>query len=159
MKAIFLTSISLFAMAACTQQVPPAASEVALSGPATVAGSASNTTPAFDGTYRGLVIRGDSGAGAGLQAVDRSTGCQPFTVPPTMTIANGLAQFQAVGATFAGYVTLQGNLTMDTGRGAKVTGNFDPQSGIFSGHPPVFSDNALSSRTTAIIDNRRERSI
>jgi hypothetical protein len=50
-----------------------------------------------------------------------------------MTIANGLAQFQAVGATFAGYVTPQGNLTMDTGRGAKVTGNFDPQTGIFRG--------------------------
>jgi hypothetical protein len=159
MKALFLTSISLFAMAACTQQSPTSSSQGALSVPTTVAGSASNTTTAFDGTYRGLSIRGDSGAGPGLQATDRSTGCQPFTAPPTMTIANGLAQFQAVGATFAGYVTLQGNLTMDTGRGAKVTGNFDPQSGIFSGHPPVFSDNALSSRTTAIIDNRRERSI
>ena len=133
MKALFLTSISLFAMAACTQQVPLTASEVALSGPATVAGSAANTSPAFDGTYQGLAIRGDSGAGPGLRAVDRSTGCQPFTVPPTMTIANGLAQFQAVGATFAGYVTPQGNLTMDTGRGAKVTGNFDPQTGIFRG--------------------------
>src|SRR6478672_2207544 len=133
MKALFLTSISLFALASCTPLAPPTASPVAPSGPTTVGGSAANTTSAFDGTYRGLSIRGDSGAGPGLQAVDPSTGCQPFVVPPTMTIANGLAQFQAVGAVFAGYVTPQGNLTLDTGRGARVTGNFDPQSGIFRG--------------------------
>jgi hypothetical protein len=133
MKTLLLTSVSLFAMAACTQQAPPTASEVALSGPATVGGSASNTTPAFDGTYRGLSIRGDSGASPGLRPVDKYSGCQPFTVPPTMTITNGLAQFQAVGAIFAGYVTPQGNLAMDTGRGATVAGNFDPQTGMFRG--------------------------
>jgi hypothetical protein len=133
MKALFLTSISLFALAACTQQAPPTDSQVALSAPTTVGGSAATTTSAFDGTYRGLSIRGDSGAGPGLQAVDPSTGCQPFTVPPTMTITNGLAQFQAVGATFGGYVTPQGNLRLDTGRGAIVTANFDPQTGIFRG--------------------------
>ena len=50
-----------------------------------------------------------------------------------MTIANGLAQFQAVGATFAGYVTPQGNLRLETGRGAIVTANFDPQTRVFRG--------------------------
>ena len=50
-----------------------------------------------------------------------------------MTIANGLAQFQAVGATFAGYVTPEGNLKLDSGRGATVTANFNPQTGIFRG--------------------------
>ena len=133
MKARFLTGISLFAMAACTQQVPPSSSEGALSVPTTVAGSASNTTTAFDGTYRGLSIRGDSGAGPGLRPVDPSTGCQPFVVPPTMTITNGLAQFQAVSATFAGYVTPQGNLRMDSGAGAIVTVNFEPQTRVFRG--------------------------
>jgi hypothetical protein len=133
MKALFLTSISLFALAACTQQAPPTDSQVALSAPTTVGSSAATTTSAFDGTYRGLSIRGDSGAGPGLQAVDPSTGCQPFTVPPTMTITNGLAQFQAVGATFAGYVTPQGNLRLESGRGAIVTANFDPQTGTFRG--------------------------
>jgi hypothetical protein len=133
MKARFLTGISLFAMAACTQQAPPSSSQGALSVPTTVAGSASNSTTAFDGTYRGLSIRGDSGAGPGLQAVDPSTGCQPFVVPPTMTITNGLAQLQAVGATFAGYVTPQGNLTMDSGRGAKIFANFDPRNSTFHG--------------------------
>ena len=133
MKALLLTSISLFALASCMELGPPAASPVAPSGPTTVAGSAANTTSAFDGTYRGIAIRGDSGAGPGLQAADPSTGCQPFTVPPTMTITNGLAQFQAVGATFAGYVTPQGNLTLDSGRGGIVHANFDPRTGIFRG--------------------------
>jgi hypothetical protein len=133
MKALFLTSISLFAMAACTPQAPPTASGGSLSGPTSVGGLASNTTSAFDGTYRGLSIRGDSGASPGLQAADPSTGCQPFVVPPPMTVTNGLAQFQAVGATFAGYVTPQGNLTMDSGRGGIVTVNFDPQTRIFRG--------------------------
>jgi len=133
MKALFLTSISLFALAACTQQLPPSSSQGALSGPTTVAGLAANTTSAFDGTYRGIAIRGDSGAGPGLQSVDPSAGCQPFAAPPTMTIANGLAQFQAAGATFAGYVTPEGNLKLDSGRGAIVTANFNPQTGIFRG--------------------------
>ena len=57
MKAQFLTGISLFAMAACTQQAPTSSSEGALSVPTTVAGSASNTTTAFDGNYRGLSTR------------------------------------------------------------------------------------------------------
>ena len=133
MKSLFLTSIALLAMAACTQQAPPPSLQGAVSSPTTVGGSAANTTVAFDGTYRGLSIRGDSGASPGLRPVDKYSGCQPFTVPPTMTITNGLAQFQAVGAIFAGYVTPQGNLTMDTGRGARVIGNFDPQTRIFRG--------------------------
>ena len=134
MKALFLTSISLFAMAACTQQAPPTASPVAPPGPTTAGGSASNTTPAFDGTYQGVAIRGESGRGPELQPRDPYTaGCQPFAVPPTMTITNGLAQFQAAGAVFAGYVTPQGDLRLDSGRGAIVTVNFDPQTRIFRG--------------------------
>src|SRR3954469_714431 len=133
MKALLLTSISLFAMAACTPQAPPSSPQGTVSSPTSVGGSASNTTAAFDGTYRGLSIRGDSGVGPGLRLADKYSGCQPFAVPPTMTITNGLAQFQAAGAMFAGYVTPQGNLTMDTGRGATVTGNFDSQTPIFRG--------------------------
>ena len=134
MRALALASISLLALAACSMQPAPLpGSQVASVAPTTVGGSAANTTPAFDGTYRGLSIRGDSGAGPGLQAVDPSTGCQPFTVPPTMTITNGLAQFQAVGAIFAGYVTPQGYLRLETGRGAIVTVNYEPQTNIFRG--------------------------
>jgi hypothetical protein len=132
MKALFLTSISLLAMTACTQQAP-SSSQGALLEPTSVAGAASNTASTFDGAYRGIAIRGDSGAGPGLRSADPSSGCQPFAAPPPMTIANGLAQFQAVGATFAGYVTPQGYLKLDSGRGATVTANFDPQTGIFRG--------------------------
>ena len=52
--------------------------------------------------------------------------CNQFDVPPTLTVTNGLAQFQALGATFAGYVTPQGHLTMHSGYGATVTGQAQP---------------------------------
>ena len=134
MKALFLTSISLFAMVACTQQAPPTASPVALLSLSTAGGPTSDTTSAFDGTYQGLAISGNSGRGRELQPRDPYTaGCQPFAVPPTMTITNGLAQFQAVGAVFSGYVTPQGVIRLDSGRGAIVTVNFDPQTRIFRG--------------------------
>src|SRR3954454_9561292 len=113
MKALLLTSISLFAIAACTQQMPPPSSQDAVANPTSVGGSASNTTSTSDGTYQGSSIRGDSGVGPGLRLVDKYSGCQPFAVPPTMTITDGLAQFQAAGSMFAGYVIPQGNLTMD----------------------------------------------
>jgi len=133
MKAIFVTSISLFALAACAMQQAPPPGGVP-PAPAAVGGSAANTTTAFDGTYRGISIRGDSGVAPGLQPLDVSTaGCQQFAVPPTMTIANGLAQFQAVGAVFAGYVTPQGNLRLETGRGVIVQVNYDPQTSTFRG--------------------------
>jgi len=50
-----------------------------------------------------------------------------------MTIVNGLAQFQAVGSTFAGYVTPQGSLTLDSGKGARAVVTFDPQNRTFKG--------------------------
>src|SRR5690349_2858699 len=70
-----------------------------------VGGSAANTTTAFDGTYRGISNRSASAAshltsatGAGSKTAEPSTtGCQQFDTPPTLTVANGLAQFQAMG--------------------------------------------------------------
>ena len=53
-------------------------------------------------------------------------GCQQFDAPPTLTISNGLAQFQSMGVTFAGYVTPQGHLTMHSGYGATLTGQAQP---------------------------------
>jgi hypothetical protein len=50
-----------------------------------------------------------------------------------MTIANGLAQFQALGVTFAGYVTPQGHLRMLSGYGPTVEADFDPQTGTLQG--------------------------
>jgi hypothetical protein len=62
-----------------------------------------------------------------LKTVDITTpGCQPFNEPPTLTVKNGLAQFQAMGVTFAGYVTPQGQLTMHSGYGVTLTGQAQP---------------------------------
>ena len=144
MKILFLTSVSLFVLAACTQPAPPPPPSPqgtlneqwlgSAAGPTAVGGSAANTTLAFDGTYRGLSNRGDSGVDPGLKPLDPNTkGCQQFDVPPTLMIANGLAQFQALGVTFAGYVTPQGNLRMVSGYGPTVMADFDPQTGILRG--------------------------
>ena|SRR5690348_4476844 len=99
-----------------------------------VGGSAADTTTAFDGTYRGTSNRSasaasqlTSGAGTGRKTVEASTtGCQQFDEPPPLTVKNGLAQFQAMGVTFAGYVTPQGHLTMHSGYGATLTGQAQP---------------------------------
>jgi hypothetical protein len=99
-----------------------------------VAGSASNTTTAFDGNYKGLSNRSASAAGTGLKAFEPSTtGCQQFDEPPTITIADGLAQFQALGVTFAGYVTPQGHLRMTSGYGPTVDADFDSQTHTLRG--------------------------
>jgi len=43
-----------------------------------------------------------------------------------VTVTNGLAQFDALGVTFAGYVTPQGHLTMHSGYGATLIGQAKP---------------------------------
>ena len=134
MKISFLSCLSLLTMVACTTQQsstdPLSATWTGAgpnAGPAHVGGSPANTTTAFDGTYRGLSNRSASAAGTGLKAFEpTTTGCQPFDAPPTLTVTNGLAQFQAMGVTFAGYVTPQGHLTMHSGYGATATGQAQP---------------------------------
>jgi hypothetical protein len=134
MKIPFLSCVSLLAMVACTAQQSstdslstPWAGAGQNAGPTHVGGSAANTTTAFDGTYRGMSNRSASTAGTGKKAFEPTTaGCQPFDTPPTLTVTNGLAQFQAMGVTFAGYVTPQGHLTMHSGYGATATGQARP---------------------------------
>jgi hypothetical protein len=119
-----VVGFSLLMLSACTT------SETWLGGTpgATQAeGSAANTTSAFDGTYTGIAITNNSkgntlapGGGTG------SVKCQNYDQPPTLTITHGLAQFQALGVTFAGYVTPQGHLKMHTGYGATVAGQVKP---------------------------------
>lgn len=139
MKVLFPAGIALVAMVACTPQQPspsPPSPQGTLnqqwlgggSGPTVVGGSAGNTTTAFDGTYQGIANRSASTAGTGKKAFEANvTGCQPFDAPPTLTVTNGLAQFQAMGVTFAGYVTPQGQLTMHSGYGAAATGQAQPR--------------------------------
>ena len=143
MKGLFLlTHISLFAMVACTGPQQPPSPQGTLSGhwlgaepgAALVAGSAANTTTAFDGTYSGISNRSASAAGTGLKSNEpTTTGCQRFEAPPTLTITNGLAQFQALDVTFAGYVTPRGHLRMDSGYGPAVEADFDPQTRMLRG--------------------------
>jgi hypothetical protein len=95
-----------------------------------VSGSPANTTKAFDGTYRGVAIQNNSKGGNTL-APGGGTGtvkCQNYAEPPTLTVTNGLAQFDALGVRFAGYVTPQGHLKMHTGYGATVAGQIKPVS-------------------------------
>jgi hypothetical protein len=134
MKIPFLSCVSLLTMVACTAQQSstdslgtPWAGAGQNAGPAHVGGSAANTTTAFDGTYQGVSNRSASMAGTGKKTFEANIpGCQQFEVPPTLTVSNGLAQFQAMGVTFAGYVTPQGHLTMHSGYGATATGQAKP---------------------------------
>jgi hypothetical protein len=141
MKAL-LQAIALLAVVACTpqQQSPQGTLSqhwlgAGSPGPAQIAGSPDNTATAFDGTYRGISESSHSATGSGLKSRDTpAPRCQQFEVPPTVTITNGLAEFQAMDVTFAGYVTPQGHLKMDTGYGSTINADFDPRTpGILHG--------------------------
>ena len=91
-----------------------------------VAGSADQTTNAFDGEYRDLSVQNNSKGN--ILAPSGGTGtikCQNYTGNefPPLTVTNGLARFEAMGIHFAGYVTPQGHLRMTSGYGATVSGN------------------------------------
>ena len=97
-------------------------------GAAHVGGSANDTTNAFDGTYTGMSVETVGGGQLGPKTVGGNVTppCQKFDRPPTLTITNGLAQFQALGVAFAGYVTPEGHVTMYSGYGATGTGQVKP---------------------------------
>ena len=116
MKQLYLLGISLLAVSACVPQVPqPAAPPLAATGLA--AGSATNTTTAFDGYYGHAVAR------------NVSPGCPDYVTGHELTIRDGLATFHtSVPATgtgipatgtlnFQGYVNPQGGLTMVSQQG------------------------------------------
>ena len=126
MKRLYLLGISLLAVSACVPQVPqPAAPPLAATGLA--AGSATNTTRAFDGNYGNAVAR------------NVNPGCPDFVTGQNLTIRNGLATFQAaapatgtgIPATgtlnFQGYVNPQGGLAMVSQTGGQTfQGQIDP---------------------------------
>jgi hypothetical protein len=131
MKGLFLASVPLFAVVACTPQpsAPPTAGAASALTPASYAsGSAANTTTAFDGTYAGVstqnISRGNTLDVAGGNA---PITCQDYSALPSLTIHNGLAQFQLLNYTFQGYVTPQGHLKMDSGYGQTIDGQIDNQ--------------------------------
>src|SRR5580693_5269222 len=101
MKIPLLSCISLLTMVACA---PQQSSTDPLS--ATWTGAGQNVGPAHVGGSAGNTTTAFDGTYRGL--------------------SNRSAQFQAMGVTFAGYVTPQGHLTMHSGYGATATGQAQP---------------------------------
>ena len=96
------------------------------SGPTMIAGSADHTTTAFDGDYQDLsVVNNSKGNTLGPSGGTGNATCRNYSGNqfPSLTVKNGLAQFEAMGVHFAGYVTPQGHLKISSGYGATVSGN------------------------------------
>jgi hypothetical protein len=130
MRQPVLVGISLLALAACTPQpsLQAEAGTQPITPTAYAAGSPSNTTRAFDGTFTGVGAR-NIGQGNTLAVAGRNAPitCQDYGVPPPLTIHNGLAHFQLLNYTFQGYVTPQGHLKIDAGYGQTLDGQIDNQ--------------------------------
>ena len=116
MKRLFLLGIPLLAVSACAPQpVPPPTAAAPPSYAA--AGSPSETTTFYDGTYVGSFTQNQSASGSG---------CPNFPVAPALTIHNGVARFAALDLQYEGYVTPQGDVRMQTPAGQTLTGHIDP---------------------------------
>jgi hypothetical protein len=128
MKRSFLLYLPIFAIIGCAQQQP--APSAAATGPITptsyAAGSAGNTTTAFDGTWTGGPVVNMSAGSALPGGGEGSSRCPHYDAPP-LTISNGLAQFDVQNIRFQGYVTPQGALAMRTGVGQRFEGQIDAQ--------------------------------
>jgi hypothetical protein len=131
MKQSILVGLSALALGACTPQPSPqmGAGTQSVVPTAYAAGSPGNTTSAFDGTYtRGTAQNISKG-----KELDVAGGNAPIYCPnngpvPPVAIHNGLAQFQVLNLyTFQGYVTPQGHLKMDSGKGQTIEGQIDDQ--------------------------------
>ena len=114
MKQLFLLGISLLAVSACAPQ--PGPPPTAAASPSYAAAPPSATT-FYDGTYIGSFTQNLSASGSG---------CPNFPVAPALTINNGVARFAALDLTYQGYVTPQGDVTMQTPAGQTLTGHIDP---------------------------------
>ena len=136
MRQPVLVGLSLLALAACTAQPSPQAGTGTqpIIPASYAAGSLSNTTSAFDGTYTGVAIQNISkGNSLDVAGGNAPIVCQDYGVPPPLAIHNGLAQFQLLNYTFQGYVTPQGHLKMSAGYGQTVEGQIDNQA-VFTAH-------------------------
>jgi hypothetical protein len=134
MKGLLPAYMSLFAVVACTAQ--PSVSPTTGAAPATqrvvpasyAAGSASDTTTAFDGTWVGDPVKNMSSGNALPAGGDNYSTCPNYAVP-TLTISHGFAQVSALnqGSTYQGYVSPQGALEMLNGLGGRFMGQIDSQ--------------------------------
>lgn len=119
MKRLFLLGISLLGVSACAPQPSPPPAAMAAPAAQQAAGSPTNTTTAFDGTYDGSFVQQ-------ISAVTPNAQCPNLRVAPALTIRNGIARFAALNLTFQGYVTPQGRLVMQSEGGQTFEGQFDP---------------------------------
>jgi hypothetical protein len=134
MKRAGLVWFSLLPLAACTPQPsPPASAGAQTTIPASyAAGSASNTTSAFDGMYTFVSIQNISkGNELDVAGGNAPITCQNYSNLSPITIQSGPAQFQLLGYTFQGYVTPQGHLRMGSGYGQGIEGQINNQ-GVFN---------------------------
>jgi hypothetical protein len=109
----FWVSGSVLAVAACAYQPPPPVAPEPTYPP----GSPPAATTYFDGTYIGSFTQNASAPGSN---------CPNFPVAPALTIQNGVARFAALDLTYQGYVTPQGDVTMQTPAGQTFVGHIDP---------------------------------
>ena len=137
MKRSVLVGLSVLALAAYIPQPSPqlGAGTQPVIPAAYAAGSLSNTTSAFDGTYTGGAIQNVSkGKELDVAGANASIYCPNSGTVPPVTIHNGLAQFQVLNLyTFQGYVTPQGHLKIDSGKGQTIEGQIDDQ-GVLRAH-------------------------
>jgi len=134
MKHLFPTCVLLLAIAACTAQpysaatTGPAPGVQAVTPTSYAAGSAANTTTAFDGTWVGGSVTNAS-AGNALPAGGEGYSSCPNYAAPNLMISNGLGQLDLpnLNLRFQGYVTQQGALAMRTGVGQRFDGQIDSQ--------------------------------
>ena len=132
MKTTLLACMLALAMVACTAQTTSPTTTGAVLTPASyVAGSAANTTAAFDGTYSFESVRNVTQGAALPGGGEGATACPNYTASPVV-ISNGLAQFDVLNIRFQGYVTPQGLLAMRTGVGQRFEGQVNPQ-GVITG--------------------------
>src|SRR5262252_6239173 len=120
MQASGMIGLSLLALSASSS--PDTWVGASDSDPLHVGGSAANTTSAFDGTYTGVAIKNNSKRNTLATAGFGTVKCQNYDRPPTLTVTNGLAQFEVLGVKFTGDVTPQGHLKMHSGYGATLAG-------------------------------------
>jgi hypothetical protein len=114
-RSILLLATVLVVGGCAAQQPPPVAPGATVMTPTSyAAGSAANTTTAFDGTWIGGPVNNMS-AGNALSAGGEGSSSCPNYAAPNLTISNGVAQLDVINLRFQGYVTSQGALVMWTG--------------------------------------------
>jgi len=105
MKHSVLIGLSLVVLSACTGNSQQWLGADPSAGPTHVAGSAENTTNAFDGKYRDISVQNNSKNNTlPIMGGSATLKCQSYTGNefPPMTVTDGLAQFEAMGVHFAG---------------------------------------------------------